>query len=147
METFLSYLARTIVASARCLPFALAWVSRRLGGLAWILDKRHRTVARKNLAAAFPEKSQHDVTQLARHHFQRLGETYAIPKTGGMNAEQIKDILTFEGYERLESVLQEDLKHESFSPSARAELRTSLDSLAPPPRSPPPPTERSVNHA
>ena len=40
METLLYYLARTIVAGARCLPLrALAWVGRRLGGLAWILDK------------------------------------------------------------------------------------------------------------
>ena len=110
METLLYYLARTIVAGARCLPLrALAWVGRRLGGLAWILDKRHRTVARENIAAAFPEKSKHDVTQLARDHFQRLGETYAcILQTGGMNAEQIRAIVTFEGYERLESVLQED---------------------------------------
>ena len=54
METFLYYLARTIVASARCLPLrALAWVGRRLGGLAWILDKRHRTVARKTSPPRF----------------------------------------------------------------------------------------------
>ena len=110
METLLYYLARTIVAGARCLPLrSLAWVGRRLGGLAWILDKRHRTVARKNLAAAFPEKSQHDVTQLARHHFQRLGETYAcILQTGGMNAEQINKVLTFKGYEQLESIFEEN---------------------------------------
>ena len=75
---------------------ALAWVGRRLGGLAWILDKRHRTVARENVAAAFPEKSKHDVTQLTRDHFQRLGETYCILQTGGMNAEQINNVLTFE---------------------------------------------------
>ena len=79
--------------------------SRRAG---FILDKRHRTVARENIAAAFPEKSKHDVTQLARDHFQRLGETYAcILQTGGMNAEQIQAIVTFEGYERLNR-LQED---------------------------------------
>lgn len=106
METLLYYLARTIVAGARCLPLrALAWVGRRLGGLAWILDKRHRTVARENIAAAFPEKSKHDVTQLARDHFQRLGETYAcILQTGGMNAEQINNVLTFKGYDQLESI-------------------------------------------
>ena len=110
METLLYYLARVIIAGTRCLPLrALAWLGRRLGGLAWVLDKRHRTVARKNIAAAFPKKSQHDVTQLARQHFQRLGETYAcILQTGGMNAKQIQDILTFQGYERLESLLQED---------------------------------------
>jgi len=110
MEALLYYFVRTIVAGARCLPLrVLAWVGRRLGGLAWFLDKRHRTVAQKNIAAAFPEKSKHDVTQLARNHFQRLGETYAcILQTGCMNAEQIRSIVKFVGYERLESVLQED---------------------------------------
>ena len=110
METLLYYLARTIVTGVGCLPLRmLARFGRRLGGLAWFLDKRHRTVTRNNIAAAFPEKSPHAVTQLAREHFQRLGETYAcILQTGGMDAEQIRAIVTFEGYERLESVLQED---------------------------------------
>lgn len=110
METLLYYLARCGIAGARCLPLrGLAWTGRRLGGLAWFLDKRHRNVAIQNLTAAFPEKTDKEITQLAREHFRRLGETYAcLLQTGGMNAEQINGILTLEGFHRLESILQDD---------------------------------------
>ena len=110
MDTLVYYLARCFIGGARCLPLrSLAWVGRRLGGLAWYLDRRHRNVAIQNLAAAFPDQTEAEITQLAHEHFQRLGETYAcILQTGGMNAEQIKEILTFKGYERLESIFEED---------------------------------------
>ena len=105
METALYWIGRAAIALISCWPLKLiAWLGRRGGGLAWRLDRRHRIVALENLTAAFPEKSETEIRQLARQHFQRLGETYAcIIKTGGMGAEDIKKILTIEGFEKIEN--------------------------------------------
>jgi KDO2-lipid IV(A) lauroyltransferase len=87
----------------------LAWAGHQIGGLAWHIDRRHRSVAIINIEAAFPELSPDDCLTLAKKNFQRLGETYAcILKTGGMNAEQIKKVLTIEGYERIEEIMIND---------------------------------------
>ena len=110
MVTLLQCLIRCLIWGASILPLRwLAWLGRRGGGLAWLLDRRHRQVALDNLAAAFPDKSSAEIHQLAKQHFQRLGETYAcILQTGGMNREQINQILTLKGFDRLEAVLQAD---------------------------------------
>ena len=87
METLLYCLCRLLIAGASCVPMrCLGWFGRQAGTVAWWLDARHRNVALENLVAAFPEKNESEIRQIAREHFQRLGETYAsILKTGGMD--------------------------------------------------------------
>ena len=110
METIVYFSARCVICLASITPtICLAWVGRQIGGLAWYLDRRHRKVAVDNISAAFPEMKATEVVNLAKQNFQRLGETYAcILKTGGMNAEQIKNILSIEGYERIEEIFAND---------------------------------------
>ena len=110
METALYWIGRGIIGIASILPLKLvAWLGRRAGRLAWHLDRRHRAVALKNLTAAFPEHSEPETRELAREHFRRLGETYScILKTGGMNAEAIGKILSFEGCDKLEKIFREN---------------------------------------
>ena len=112
METVVYLFARCIVKITSLTPIiCLAWFGRKIGHIAWYLDKRHRLVATRNIEAAFPELCPDDCLNLAKKNFQRLGETYAcILKTGGMNAEQIKKVLTIEGYERIEKILINDPK-------------------------------------
>ncbi len=110
METVVYLLARCIVSMASFTPIiCLAWLGRQIGHIAWHLDRRHRKVAIDNISAAYPIMKPLDAKDLAKLHFQSLGETYAcILKTGGMNAEQIKKVLTIEGYERIEEILIND---------------------------------------
>lgn len=73
----------------RLLP--LPWIARlgrAAGRLAWMLDRRHRSVAVENIAHAFPEKSPEEVRELARENFSRIGEAYACAiRTPGMGEE------------------------------------------------------------
>jgi len=104
METILYLLCRLLLALTAVVPLRLvAWIGRRGGGLAWLLDKRHRNMALENLAAAFPEKSEREIRQLAKVHFQRLGETYAcILKTSSMDADEIRRVLSMDSFEEIE---------------------------------------------
>ena len=110
METALYWIGHGIIGIASILPLKLvAWLGRRAGRLAWHLDRRHRNVALENLVAAFPEHSETETRELAREHFRRLGETYScILKTGGMNAEDIGQILSFEGCDKLDKMFREN---------------------------------------
>ena len=110
VETLIYIIASAIIRLTSIVPMAcLAWAGRQMGGLAWHIDRRHRLVATTNIEAAFPELNSDACLSLAKENFQRLGETYAcILKTGGMNAEQINNILSIEGYERIEKILAND---------------------------------------
>jgi len=112
METVVYLLAHCIVSMASFTPIiCLAWLGRQIGHIAWYLDGRHRKVAIDNISAAYPKMNRLEAKDLAKLHFRRLGETYAcILKTGGMNAKQIKKVLTIEGYERIEEIMMHDPK-------------------------------------
>jgi KDO2-lipid IV(A) lauroyltransferase len=68
---------RALSASLRALPHAQArrW-GRGLGRLAHALDARHRRVARKNLALAFPEWSEAERRRAARECFAHFGGSF-----------------------------------------------------------------------
>ena len=103
MDFILTFLARIVVAALRTLPLgAVARVGRAFGALAYVLDGRHRGVARRNLATCFPEKSEAEVRALARENFKRIGESFACAaKTAGMDAEAIRRVLECGGTEKL----------------------------------------------
>lgn len=97
MEQALYWLARSLIGLLQVLP--LLWVvrlGRLAGGLFYYLDARHRRVARKNLAASFPEKSMVEVRTLAKENFKRIGENFASAvKTASMTDEELKPHLAF----------------------------------------------------
>ncbi len=75
------------------------WMGRRLGSLAYYLDREHRKVAFQNLLIAFgQEKSEEELHAIARKTFQNLGmiaiEFFRIPR---MDIENFKKNLAVEG--------------------------------------------------
>jgi KDO2-lipid IV(A) lauroyltransferase len=97
MDPLLYFIAQALVSLLQKLP--LTWVARlgrAGGGLAYLLDARHRRVARKNLAAAFPGKSPAEIRALARENFRRIGENFACAvKTATLRIEDLRAHVTF----------------------------------------------------
>lgn len=98
MESLLYFVARALVGLIQWLP--LTWVARlgRLGGaLAYVLDARHRRVARRNLQMCFgQEKSPDEIRGMARENFRRIGESFACAaKTASMTFEQLRPHVDF----------------------------------------------------
>ena len=102
MDALLTFFARIIVALLQALPLgAVAQVGRCFGAMAYVLDGRHRGVARRNIAACFPEKSEAEVRALARENFKRIGESFACAvKTASFDAEEIRAVTEFVGAEK-----------------------------------------------
>jgi KDO2-lipid IV(A) lauroyltransferase len=71
-----------------------------LGRLFYLLDDRHRRIARRNLALAFPEKDPREREQIVRLAFRHLGrvaaEVFFIPRLGERNVQRH---VFFEGME------------------------------------------------
>jgi KDO2-lipid IV(A) lauroyltransferase len=65
--------------------------------LAYYLDRRHRRVARRNLAMVFgQEKSAIELRALARENFRRIGENFACAaKTAAMSLEELRPHVEF----------------------------------------------------
>lgn len=103
MDFPLTILARIVVAFLQALPLgAVAWLGRVFGALAYVLDGRHRSVAQRNIAACFPEKSAAEVRALARENFERIGESFACAvKTASFDAAGIRAVTDFVGAEKL----------------------------------------------
>lgn len=102
MDFLLTLLARVVVALLQALPLgAVAWLGRVFGALAYVLDGRHRGVARRNIAMCFPEKSAAEVRALARENFRRIGESFACAvKTASFDATGIRGVTEFVGAEK-----------------------------------------------
>ncbi len=103
METIVYWGAAALVRFLQALPLPLvAWLGRRGGAVAGVIDRRHRRVARENLRAAFQsEKSPAELRGILREHFRRLGENYASAvKTASMKPEALARRVEFVGGER-----------------------------------------------
>lgn len=106
MERLLYVAARAVVWLAQALPLrVVARVGRRLGGLAYWLDARHRRVALANLTRCFgSDKSAHEIRALARENFRRIGENFLCAlKTAGMGEGPLRRCLEMVGVEHLGS--------------------------------------------
>jgi KDO2-lipid IV(A) lauroyltransferase len=79
---------------------ARVWFFRRLGELAYVLDERHRRIALRNLAIAFPEREEKGRKKIARAAFRHVGTVLAefsfIPK---LNRQKIEKYIWIEGLE------------------------------------------------
>ena len=97
------WLLSALLGSIRCLPLVtVARLGRLLGGLASRMDRRHRRVAKENLARAFPELKPQEVQALALENFRRIGEAYACAiRTPGMAPKELLERIEFVGLDDL----------------------------------------------
>ncbi len=102
MDALLTILARLVVAFLQALPLAaVARLGRGAGAVVYVLDGRHRGVARRNIAACFPEKTGAEVRALARENFKRIGESFACAvKTASFDGDGIRAVTEFVGAEK-----------------------------------------------
>lgn len=102
MNTVLFLLGSVVIGLIRILP--LTWVARlgRAGGrLAFRLDRRHRRVAERNIAARL-NLSPGETAALAFENFCRIGEAYACGiKTAFMNSRELEPHLEIVGGAKL----------------------------------------------
>ena len=93
----------------RLLPLPFVFLLGELGGLlAWLLSRKYRRLARRNLTLAFGgEKSERELRQLTRRHFQRLGANLLCSaKIGTMPLEKIADKVTLENADVMHNELR-----------------------------------------
>jgi lauroyl/myristoyl acyltransferase len=106
MDWLLYCIARVLFALLQALP--LRWVARIgrvFGGLFYWIDKRHRRVAIKNLAACFPSRSPQEIHALAKENFRRIGENWGCAvKVASMPPEQIAKVMELAGFDKVTSV-------------------------------------------
>jgi KDO2-lipid IV(A) lauroyltransferase len=98
MDYLLYIFARVLIACLQSLPLPLvARLGRFGGGVAYLLDSRHRRVALANLTMCFDaEKSPAEIRDLARENFRRIGENYACAiKTAAMTASELQPFVEF----------------------------------------------------
>ncbi len=104
MDKLLYFVARTVVSLLQALPLRMvARLGRMAGGLAYLLDGRHRKVAVNNLTMCFgKEKSAVEIRALAKENFRRIGENFACAaKTASMTHEELKPFVEFVGDEKI----------------------------------------------
>ena len=95
--------ARVLVTVLQGLPLGIVARLGRAGGLLWwMIDFKHRGLVKRNLAAAFPEKSASDVGAIARETFRRIGEnSLSAVKTASMNESELLKVCMVMGVEKL----------------------------------------------
>ena len=106
MDRLLYLVALSLVKFLQALP--LRWVARigRAGGaLAYLIDGRHRRVAKRNLAMCLgSEKPPDEIRALVKENFRRLGENYCCAvKTAAMTWEELKASVEFVNTEQLQA--------------------------------------------
>ena len=104
MDTLLYLLARVLVKFFQLVPLPLlARIGCAGGGLAYLIDGRHRRVAIENLTRCFgAEKSSAEIRRLARENFKRLGENYLCAiHTAGLSWPRLESRLEFIGLDKL----------------------------------------------
>ena len=105
MDFVLYVTASLLVCVIQSMP--LRWVARigRGGGwLAWMIDRRHRNVALRNLTLCFAaEKSMAEIRSIARENMMRIGEAFACGiKTSSMTLQHLQPHMRFLNMERLD---------------------------------------------
>lgn len=105
---FLYWAARALILLLQSLPLgAVARLGRGGGQIAYWIDRRHRTVALRNLRRCFgnePGTRENELRRIAMENFRRLGENYACAiKTAVMPFSRLASRLTLSGQETLRS--------------------------------------------
>ena len=88
--------------------WARTWILQRLGEILYYVDERHRRIALRNLAIAFPGKSIEEKKHLAlavfRHLGRVLGEFSFIPR---FNKKNIQDFVGIQGLEHYQTAQEQ----------------------------------------
>jgi lauroyl/myristoyl acyltransferase len=103
MQSLIYWFTKAIVVLLQAFPLKfVARLGRACGAIAYVLDSRHRNVARENLQNAFPEKSPDEIRAILREHFRRLGENYGCAiKTASMDRESVMALSEVIGIDKL----------------------------------------------
>jgi lauroyl/myristoyl acyltransferase len=103
MNFLLYCIARGLVTFLQALPITwVAQIGRVGGGLFYYVDARHRKVAIRNIALAFPEKSASEAKEIAKENFRRIGENWCCAvKTAAMTFEELQPHMQVVGVEKL----------------------------------------------
>src|SRR5688572_30282811 len=103
MSVIVYWFARALVAVLQALPLGLVARLGRAGGLLWwLVDFKHRGLVKRNLRAAFLEKSAGEVAAIARETFRRIGEnSLSAVKTASMNEAELLQVCGIVGVEKL----------------------------------------------
>jgi len=81
-------------------------VGAMLGRLMFLVDRRHRQIAERQLQAAFPRKAPAECRAIARATFVHFGRLLvAVLKFGGLSREQMSARVEYEGLERVKAAL------------------------------------------
>jgi KDO2-lipid IV(A) lauroyltransferase len=106
MRHRLEYLAvRTLVAILRVTPDALVRAGGTMLGLAfYTIDRAHRRIAERNLAAAFPSRPGRERRAIARAAFAHFGRLlFELLKFSTLSREHMLARVEFDGDERMRS--------------------------------------------
>jgi len=101
---YLLYRAGSAIAAALPMQFLFA-VGQIFGSGAWLVSRKYRRLAERNVAIAFAnEKSSRELRRLVRHHFRRLGGNLLCGvKLTQMPPEKILQRVTVENIESMDS--------------------------------------------
>ena len=108
IEWVLIGIARLLLPLLQALPLtAVARLGRAGGSLAWLLDRRHRAVALRNLELCFGHQLDADTRRrLARENFRNLGENYACGvRTAFMPWPRLTRHIELAGFDRFGDLL------------------------------------------
>src|SRR5436190_19674941 len=104
MESLLYILARAAIGIVQRLPWRIvARLARLAGALAYVIDRRHRRVALRNLEKCFgAERTPAEIKAIARENFRRIGENFACAaRTARMSFEELRTYVEFAGGDEL----------------------------------------------
>jgi len=91
-----------------CMPLGLSlWIGRRLGGIAYLLNTKRRSIAYANLKSAFPEKGICELKRINKKHFENLGMTIVeLMKFPVMGKGYVDRYTSIEHSERIKEALE-----------------------------------------
>lgn len=107
--TFVYWFIRFLISVSNSIPRRL-WLNicGALGSFAYYLANETRTLSKRHLAIAFPEKSSAEIKQLAKQTFKMLGKNAGdVLRTSKINSlAELNRILVTHGYENFEQANQ-----------------------------------------
>lgn len=110
MDVLKTALLRGVFRLIRLLPARLVGgLGAGLGRLAFYLDRRHRSIATRNITRIYPQKPRMWRTRIARESFAELGRTmFELPHVFLRSKESLKACVEIEGEDDLRAALAED---------------------------------------
>jgi KDO2-lipid IV(A) lauroyltransferase len=111
LDSILFRIIQALFLILRIIPFRLSVGLGRLAALSvYLLDRKHRRIARINLDIVFPEKTAREKGRIARRSFQNLGEhLILVTRFPRLRTErQVRRLIQFEGAERFRRAREQE---------------------------------------